>query len=123
MLDVASNLVTLVKPSSLITIGVDQGLYVEVEIPAHYRCVRHPTLPLLFEYNCRRLAHLPSNHGKFVVTSEAGYEEEAKLGARSSVLGNGIFNKYCEAKFVSSTKKRVHDIADCEEQERLATEG
>ena len=120
MLDLASSLLILTKSSCQITIGVDQGLHIEAEIPSHYRSVRHPTLPLLFEYNCTRAAVQSSNFGKFVVTSEAGFAEEALLGPRSLVLGTGIFNKYYEAQFVSSTKKRIYAF---EEREKTADIG
>ncbi len=120
MLDLASSLLTVIKSSCQISIGVDQGLHIEAEIPSHYRSVRHPTLPLLFEYNCTRAAVQSSNFGKFVVTSEAGFAEEALLGPRSLVLGTGIFNKYYEAQFVSSTKKRIYAF---EEREKTADIG
>jgi len=120
MLDLASNMLILTKSSCQITIGVDQGLHIEAEIPSNYRSVRHPTLPLLFEYNCTRAAVQSSNFGKFVVASEAGFAEEALLGPRSLVLGTGIYNKYYEAQFVSSTKKR---ICAFEEREKTADEG
>jgi hypothetical protein len=55
-----------------------------------------------------------SKFGKFVITSEAGFAEEALLGLRSLVLGTGIFNKYYEAQFVSSTKKRIYAFEERE---------
>jgi hypothetical protein len=120
MLDLASSLLTVIKSSCQISIGVDQGLLIEAEIPSHYRSVRHPTLPLLFEYNCTRAAVHSSNFGKFVVASEAGFAEEALFGPCSLVLGAGIFNKYYEAQFVSSTKKRIYAF---EEREKTADIG
>ena len=122
MLQVSNNVVILNRPSSIMYIGVDQGLYVEDEVPVNYRSVRHPTLPLLFEYNSKKVTNLPSTYGKFVVTSEASHEEEAMLGESSLLLGNGIYNKYYEARFVTSNKKRLYDI-DFEAQERHADEG
>ena len=49
---------------------------------------------------------ISANVGKFQVTSETGFEEEALLGPRFLVLETGIFNKYYEAQFVLSTNKK-----------------
>jgi hypothetical protein len=57
---------------------------------------------------------ISANVGKFQVTSKTGFEEEALLGLRSLVLETGIFNKYYEAQFVLSTKKRIYDFEDRE---------
>ena len=125
LLQVSNNVAILNKPSSILYIGADRGLMLEEQVPSNYRAIRHPTLPLIFEYDSVKMYHSPSNCVKFVVTSEAGEKEEATLGNRSLVMGNGIYNKYYEAKFVSSPKKRSSQSElDVQEQEgELAIQG
>ena len=106
MLDLASNLLTITKSSCQIFIGVDQGFTLKQRYQAITKVSDIPLCLFCFKYNCTRAAVISANVGKFQVTSETGFEEEALLGPRSLVLETGIFNKYYEAQFVLSTNKK-----------------
>lgn len=118
-LQVNNDLLILNKPSLILYVGMDQGLLLEEQVPPNYRSIRHPNLPLMFEYNCRRLNSGLStfpNSGKFVVTSEAGHVEETDIGVRPALSSQGAYNAYYEAKLVVSPKKRVfHETENNEE--------
>ena len=110
LLQVSNNVAILNKPSSILYIRAGRGLMLEEQVPSNYRSIRHLTLPLIFEYDSVKLYHSPSNCGKFVVTSEAGEEEETTLGSRSLVIGNGIYNKYYEKKICHIPQKKKFSI-------------
>ena len=125
LMQVSNNVAILNKAGSILYIGAGRGLILEEQVPSTYRAIRHPTLPLIFEYDSIKLYHSPSNCGKFVVTCEAGEEDETKLGNRGLVSQtHTIYNKYYEAKIVSSLKKRSSQSElDVEQQEELAIQG
>ncbi len=101
-----SNSVILTKPHCKITVGVDQGLLIEEQIPPNYRFVTNPYFPMVFEFSGN-----PENQfcvfpitGRFVTTCEITHLEMQKLGV--TVGKEGAYNKYCEAKLLTSTRKR-----------------
>ena len=122
-IQVNNDLLILNKPSLIIYVGIDQGLLVEEQVPPNYRSIRHPNLPLMFEYNCRRLNSGLStfpHSGKFIVTSEAGHNEETDIGLRTALNSQGSYNAYYEAKLVVSPKKRVfNETEETENHEEL----
>ena len=101
-----NNSVILTKPRCKITVGVDQGLLIEEQIPPNYRFVTNPYFPMIFEFSGN-----PENQfcvfpitGRFVTTCEITHLEIQKLGV--TVGKEGAYNKYCEAKLLTSTRKR-----------------
>lgn len=92
-------------------VGLDNGLLLEEKGPRNYSSKKHPNLPLIFEYPC------PGNKdtaAKFHVAVEASWKEEKLIGERT--YGGFTYSKLYEATVTTSSKKRLLDYEDSEEE-------
>ena len=101
--------VTLYRPGSSFTLGIDNSLIMAEYRPNYSRICKHPTLPLLFEYP---KTMLDSTCGRFLIASEASIEDEAKMATTNCNRYGGSLG----AKRIFVNKKRQPEFSESSEQ-------
>ena len=112
MFQVFDEYALLINRNQIITLGLNNGMIIFEDKHYSQSIVKHPSLPLIFEYP---VSVSTAKVGRFMVTPEAGYDEEKLLGDRH--LGyNCNYSRLVEAKLSTSRKKRLPDFEDSEEE-------